>query len=318
MEQEIDRMMLLRKLCIISFIVICVIVVGIVGALIVMNTGDYSGNNSDFARIKDYGNVTTKTVDFEKCDTLYFFSETENRERTLFEDKIPKLKIVNSDKYCVEITAGEALLDRLDIEQKESGLIITFREDCYNDIRNGKKQYKGLYVDTDIFEVTVYAPISVLISSAEFDLDFDTPKTEMLAISVSGEIRKGSVYNIDANTLYCALNGASTVKMSGQVKNVSQFKVRHNSKIDAMDLKTPVVYTSSTSQLFGLSYIKGETFSDYSIMTLGFFATVGMVVLLAVCVGAFIVLRKMFVKQRNEIDQFIEKVETEGNFLIKE
>ena len=318
MDQEIDRMMFFRKLSIISFVLICVVAALIAAFLIVMSFGDYNGANSAFARIEDYGKIGTKTVNFEKCDTLYFFSEMDNGERTLFEDEIPKLKIVNSDKNCIEITAGESLLEKLRVEQKGDALSVSFDEDCYNSVNSSKVEYKGLYVETKTFEVTVYAPVKGLISSAEFDLDFEAPKTDKLIISVIGEVRKGSIYNIDTNILYCELNGASNVNVSGRVESVSQFKVRHNSKIDALGLSTPTVYTSSASQVFGLSYIKGENFSDYSFMSLGFFITIGLVTSLIVCICAFSIFRAKFVKQRKELDLYIENVETEGNFLVKE
>ena len=98
MGEEIDRMMLMRRLFIIFLVVLCVLVATVVILLITMGSGDYGGSNSDFNVVDDYGEVVKETVSLEKSDTLYFFSERYKSQRTLFLDATPSLKIVNSDK----------------------------------------------------------------------------------------------------------------------------------------------------------------------------------------------------------------------------
>lgn len=317
MDREIDRMMLLRKLSIIFSLVFLAVVAATVVLLVIVGTGDYSGGNWDFAEIEDYGAVGKKTVNFEKSDTLWFFYEGNRSERTLFLDEIPNLKIVNSDKFYLEVTAPEGLLDKLVVKNTDEALVVTFEEEYYNAIKDYPKIYNGLYVNCDVFDVVVYAPISRLYSSAEYNLDFDTPKTDLLAIVTIGEIREGNVYNVDARSLYCQLNGSSNVELSGKVAEASHLEVWHNSKIDADNLQIENVSTTVQSMIFGFSYVSGETFSAYNFVCWGTVITFGIVFALVLSAFLAVFLRILHEKQRKEIDKKIEMIEAEGNFLNK-
>ncbi len=317
MDTEIDRMMFLRRISIIFFVAVCFVVISIAVLLIIMGGGDYGGANSDFAELDGYGEAVTQKIEVESFDTLYFFAEEIRSERTLFTDAIPNLKIVNSDKYYLEITSSQGLIDKLRIENEDNYLTFAFKEECYGNAKGTNRIYKGLYVDCDVFDVTVYAPVSVLLSSAEINLDFDAPKTETLGIVVGGEVREGKVYNIDTEILVCTLNGASDVELSGCAQKGAQLEAKHNSKIDGDDLITPYVKTGVSCQIFGYSYIDGNGFSDYPLLDMGFLITHGIIFLLIISVCGFVMFKYKFEKQKSNIDRFINMVETEGNFLIK-
>ena len=315
MDEKIDRMMLYRRICIIFFVAFCVMLTIIATLLIVMSTSDYRGGNSDFATIEDYGEAVTQKIELEKINTLYFFAEQIARERTLFTDEIPNLKIINSDKYYMEITASRSLADKLSVKNENEKLTISFEEKYYNYVTSGGKEYKGLYVDCDIFDVTVYAPITTLISSAEINLDFDAPKTETLGIAVTGEVREGKIYNIDVEALVCSFSGASTVELIGKAHTGAQLEARHNTKIEGDELITPYASTSVMCQIFGYSYIDGSSFSDYPFIDMGFLITHAVMGLLLLAAIGFVLFNYLLQKQRKELDGLIEKIEKEGNFL---
>ena len=315
MDVEIDRMMLLRRISIICLIVL-VVAVGVIAATVVlMSTGDYSGANSDFAEIEDYGAAVTKRLKIEKCEYMYFFSEELGGRRTLFTDEIPNLKIVNSDKYLVEVKASQGLIDKLDVSVKDNALMFTFKEEIYNVITRGSSQYKGLYIDCDAFDVTVYAPISRLASSSEINLDFDVAAADLVAIIVSGEVRSGKIYNVNSETLVCSMSGESDIEVSGKVRKTAHFEAFHSSEIDAENLITPKTTATVSSQLFAFSYVDGYEFFESSITSMGFLITVALVLFLIAIAVAYAIFQIKFLKQKKELDLYIEKVETEGKFL---
>lgn len=317
MEKEIDRMMLFRRLSIIFAVVFLVTIAAMVALFIVMGMGDYGGANSDFAVIDDYGEVSTKTVKFEKSNALWFFYEGNRSERTLFLDEVPNLKIVNSEEYYLEVKAPKGLLDKLVVKNTEEGLLMTFGEKYYNAVQSGEKLYYGLYVNCDVFEVVVHAPINRLYSSAEFNLDYDTPKTDLLAIVVGGEVREGKVYNVDATNFLCQLSGASTVEMAGKVSGEIYFEVWHDSKIHAEGLQVndERITTAVQSKIFGFSYISGSTFSAYNLLSWGTMITSIIVFSMFASVFLAILFKILMAKQKKEIDKEIEILEKEANFL---
>ena len=317
MSEEIDRMMFLRRLCIIFFLILCVLIATTVIIFVVMGSGDYGGENSDFAVVDDYGDIVKKNIDFEKSGTLYFFSEKYKSERTLFLDETPNLKIVNSDKYYLEVSAPNGLIDRLSVEMVEGCLVISFDESLYNTINTERGKYRGLYVNCEVFDVTVYAPINKLYTSAELTLDYEAPKADIMIIDVIGEVVEGRVYNVDARQLVCRLMGASTLEIAGKTTESTHLEAWHNSKILADELKAINISTSVQTQIFGFSYVSGEEFFAYNFIDMGPIITVGLVISMIAAAFLTVLFRVKFVKQRAEIDNFIEKVETEGNFLIK-
>lgn len=317
MGEEIDRMMLLRRLSMIFFAVFLLLVIAAVTILIVMGSGDYGGGNSEFAEIEDYGETVKKSVEFEKSSSLYFFSEIYKDERTLFLDEAPNLKIVNSDRYCLEVKAPKGLVDKLRVEMVNGCLVISFDEGMYNEVKKDNVAYKGLYVSCDMFDVTVYAPVERLYTSAELRLDYEGTKCDTMVIDVIGEIIEGRVYNVDARRLSCRLMGASSLEISGKASEKSHLEVWHNSKIYADELKSLEVTTSVQTQIFGFSYVNGEDFFAFNIADMGVAITVALIILIIASAVLAIFFRVKFTKQRKELDDYIEKVETEGNFLIK-
>ncbi len=317
MGEEIDRMMRSRRLSIIFFAVFCLLIIAVVTILIVMGSGDYDGSNSDFAVVDDYGEIVKKSIKFEKSGTLYFFSEIYKAERTLFLDEAPSLKIVNSDKYSLEVTAPAELLDKLCVEMVEGCLVVSFDESMYNEVKRDNGAYKGLYVNCDVFDVTVYAPVERLYTSAELRLDYEGTKSDSMVIDVIGEVIEGRVYNVDTNRLSCRLMGASTLEISGKASEWAHMETWHNSKIYAEELKAPEVTTAVQTQIFGFSYVSGEDLFACNLMDMGVVIT--MVLIISVAASAFLTVffGIKFVKQRKELDDYIEKVEAEGNFLIK-
>lgn len=315
MGEEIDRMMRLKRLTIIFLIAFLVIVAGIICVTVIMGTGDYSGANSDFAELEAYDQSEAREYSLNKFDTLLFFSEAKNNERTLFLDEVPNVKIVNSHKYVVKITTNKSLFEKLNVTIEDEMLSIGFDSKFYNEIERNGRKYGGLYVDCSVFDVTVYAPISTIHSNAEFNLDFEAPKTKTLGIVIGGEIREGKVHNIDTDTLVCSLSGASNVELFGKVSGTSQLEVWHDSKINAEGLKTNTVITNTSCQIFGFSSIVGQDFSDYSFTDMGFLLSVGSVLVAFVAAGLTILFYIKYRKTKKEIDLYIEKVETEGKFL---
>ena len=317
MGEEIDRMMLLRKISIIFFIIFCLFVASVVIILVTMGSGDYGGSNSSFAVVDDYGEPVTKSINFEKSDALYFFSERYKSERTLFLDETPSLKIVNSDKYSIEITAPKGLADKLCVEMVEGCVVVSFNQEMYKNVKGESSTYKGLYVNCDVFDVTVYAPISSLYTSAELTLDYEAPVSDTMEIDVIGEIIEGSIHGINTKKLTCRVMGASTLELLGKVTETAHLEVWHNSKIHATELETFEVSTSVQTQIFGLSYISGDGYTAYNLSDMGTLITWGLVLALIATLFLTVFFRIKFVKQRKELDDFIDKVETEGNFLIK-
>ena len=210
----------------------------------------------------------------------------------------------------------QTLIDKLVVKNTDKGLVVTFEDKYFNEVSRGEHNtYKGLYVNCDIFDVVVYAPISKLYSSAEFNLDFDTPKSELLAVVIGGEIREGRIYNVDAKNLICQLCGESTVELFGKVSNSGHFEVWHNSKIYAEELSVPNATTSVQSQIFGFSYVSGSTFSSYNITNLGSLITIGIMFALTVSLALTVLFSIMFVKKKQHVDEMIVQHKNEIKIL---
>ena len=126
MERRVRGMLRLRLFSIISLVVFCILLVMIGVITIIMNTGDYTGHNNDFADMKATQDVGSKSFTFGSFDTILFFSQDLRKERTLFTNEIPKLTIVNSNKYSIEVRANRDLLDKLDVFTEKNSLHFGF------------------------------------------------------------------------------------------------------------------------------------------------------------------------------------------------
>lgn len=328
MRREFERMMRLRFFSILCCIALVLSLVGIVAMSVIITTGDYSGVNSDFAEIVDTGSPETKEYSFEKFECLYFFSENYKKQRTLFTDKVPHLKIVNSDKYSVEVTASPTLLEKLDIQIIENSLVFTFDNKYYQDVIRDARAYRGLFVECDCFEVTIYAPISQLVTDAEITLDYQAPKADTFVVRINGEVREARIYDIDCGYLSASFCGMSNATLEGKVYNKTEIVARHNSKIEAENLKCERVSASVTCQLFGFSYINYKLTREYedgriatrelrvdSRRESGFVVTIILIFLPVLFGTLFVILRIKFFRQKKAIDEYIEKAKSEEKYL---
>ena len=319
MGEEIDRMIESKRRAIFFFVLLLISIAIIIVALVVMGSGDYSGSNDEFAHIKAYGEVQTRRYDISDSDALLFFFDEHKEERTLFLEAIPNLKIVNSDKYYVEVTTNKDLFDILEVGSSEKMLSFDFKSECYNHVTEAKSSYeKGLYVECSAFDVTVYAPVSQVFTSAEIVLDYQAPKAELIRIYVIGELQESRVYDIDAEYLNCLVCGETDLTISGNVSKEAAISAYHNSKVDAESLNVPLAYTYATSQLFGYSSISGNGYSDSSFISLGYALTWFLVLLPLALAGVFTLFFVKFIKRKRSIDAFIARVEAEGNFVVDE
>lgn len=214
--------------------------------------------------------IVTQQFEFSKFEKLYFLNDidplTSFSKKTKILGATPKLQIINSNEYRVEIKANADVFDVLKIATSDSlndnrnTLIITFSDECYVPVHTDDIDYDydtGLYVDFDVFEVTVYAPISALSVNSEVILDYQAPKCEKMGVYFSYEGTKANIYNIDTEdfTLYCS--GTSDITLSGNVMGESTISIWHETKVNANDLNTGTKdFDISSSVLFGLSYIK--------------------------------------------------------------
>lgn len=214
--------------------------------------------------------IVTHQFEFSKFEKLYFLNDidplTSFSKKTRMLGATPKLQIINSDEYRVEIKANADVFDSLKIATSDSSnderstLIITFSDDCYVPVHTDDTSYDydtGLYIDFDVFEVTVYAPISSLSVDSEVILDYQAPMCEKMYVDFSYEGTTANIYDINTEdfTLYCS--GTSDITLSGKVKGESRISVWHETKVNANDFDTDTKdFYVSSSVLFGLSYIK--------------------------------------------------------------
>ena len=315
MRREFERMMRLRFFSIVCCIALVLSLVGIVAMSVIITTGDYSGVNSDFAEIVDTGSPESKEYNLEKFENVYFFSENYRKQRTLFTSKVPHLKIVNSDRYAVEIKARQTLLEKLDVQVIENSLVVTFENKYYEDVVREGRTYRGLFVECEGFEVTVYAPVSQLTTDAEITLDYQTPKASSIVARINGEVREARIYDIDCDYLSASFCGMSNVTLEGKVQSKADIVARHNSKVDAQGLQCKNVRSDVTCQLFGFSYIKNPYGGAHSFFESGFVVTIILILLPVVFGSLFVILRIKFFKQKKEIDEYIEKAKAEEKYL---
>lgn len=307
MRREVERMMRLRLISIIFGVLLCIVLAVIVGFVVFMNTGDYSGINGDFGKIEGTQKAETVKYDLPEFNKVAFFSELYRSERTLFRQAVPNLKIINSNKYCVEVNANKDLLDKLEVTVVDTTLCVTFKPDLYNDIERNNKVYKGLFVDCDTFDVTIYAPVASFHTSAEIELDYEAPKTDNLWVVVSGEIIKGKIYHVDSQSASFSFNGSSDVEIQGKVSKGSQIVARHNSRVDATELSTPSLAMRTTAQVFGLSIIKYADGREFPVFDAGVILSVIFILSTVVFAFLFILYRVKFFRQKDKIDKYVEE-----------
>ena len=313
MKKKVRAMLRTRILAIVCIVTFCVFLIVTAGILIIMSSSDYRGKNRDFAKMSVTAEAQTKSFDFEEFQSLLFFSESFRNERCLFTNQIPSLKIVNSDKYKVEVTANGELIDKLDLQVNDKALCFTFMpENFSNVVANGRK-YKGLYVDCSVFDVTVYAPISQLRSHAEFNLDFQAPNAESVTLLVDGEIRNGKIYDVKSSYFGINTCGNSNITVSGNVDDAIELISHHNSKIDVTNLNGPITYMASYCQFFGISYIKHSSGTFLPFTNMGFLLSAFILFVLLISLVGFAVFLILFFRLKSKVDMLIEEYERNPN-----
>lgn len=260
----------MRKFETIVFSVLLVISLSILGFLYVVTTAD-DGIDPEYAVEKFEGEIETKDFVFDAFNTLYFLYDrdpiTDFTKKTKILGATPKLKIVDSEDYRVEITTHSDAFDKLKISthKKEDDtdnnrLIITFTDDCYVPVHVDDTSYDydtGLYVDFDRFEVVVYAPISRLMVDSALILDYQAPKCEEMYVNFSYEGTEAYIYNVNTDKLKLYCGGTSNITLSGKVHGLTEISIWHNTKVDATNLKTERKSFYVTSALFNqFSYVK--------------------------------------------------------------
>ena len=316
MDEEIDRMIESKRRAIFFLVLFVVAIAVIITLLVVMGTGDYGGGNDEFSQLEARGEVKTKRYDVADFKALCFFYDGVRGERTLFLDSVPNLKIVNSDKYYIEVKTNQELLDILEVLNIDTVLSLGFQTSYYKVVESSTDNYnKGLYVNCDTFEVTVYAPVSQLYTSAEITLDYEAPVTDLMKIHVIGEVQNGKVYGIDAEKLECRLSGSSNVTLSGKVSGNATLVAYHDSTIDAEQLYVSTASTITSSQIFGFSAVYGNGYSETSFISVGSmfsFLLVAFPTLSAAFCALFFV---KFLKRKKQIDGVIEMLEQNEGFF---
>lgn len=316
MDEEIDRMIESKRRAI-FFLVLFIVAIGvIVTLLIIMGSGDYGGGNDEFSQLEAHGEVQTKRYDVASFNALCFFYDGVRGERALFLDTLPSLKIVNSDKYYVEIKTNSELLDKLEVLRIENALSIGFQTSYYKVVESSTDNYdKGLYVSCDVFEVTVYAPVSQLYTSAEITLDYQAPATDLMKIHIIGEVQNGRVYDIDAEKLECRVSGGTNIELVGKVSGNATLAAYHDSIIEAEQLYVSTASTVTSSQIFGFSAVYGNGYSETSFISVGsmfsFLLVAFPTAMAALCVLFFI----KYLKRKKQIDGVIEMLEQQEGFF---
>ncbi len=318
MDEKIDKMIEYRRRAILFLVLLIVSMAIIVVTLIVMSSGDYSGSNDEFSVYEASGEVVTKSYDVESFEILKFFYDDFREERTLFTEAIPNVKIVDSDKLRVDVRANSDLLEILEVVNEEDVLGLNFQTEYYQEVSDSSKSYKrGLYVDCDAFDVTIYAPVSQFYSSAEINLDFQGTETKFMRVVVVGEIREGRIYNVDAKHFELLACGATTVEVSGKVGNAASISVYHNSKVDATKLFASNVFVNATSQIFGFSWIDGDGFSTSSAFSLGYIITWCYVLLPLLFAALFTLFLVKHLKLKHHIDVVIAKIKAKAGATLQ-
>lgn len=264
----------MRKVLLVIFVILFILSSGIMtGTYFMMSKLNEDEDKIDpqYAMAVFERNVETREFQFDAFDKLYFLNDndpnTSFSKKTRMLGSTPNLKIVNSDEYRVEVTTHADMFDKLKIELEEnpstSGgvrLIVTFSDDCYVPVYVDDVSYDydtGLYVSFDTFEVTVYAPISVLCVDSKIQLDYEAPKCDEMYIDFSFEGTEASIHHIDTNDLELYCSGTSNLKLSGEVHGKSKMMIFHDTKVDANELISKKNDFDISSSLFDqFSYIK--------------------------------------------------------------
>lgn len=230
----------------------------------------FSGDNhldEEYAVLTANDTVVIQTYPIDHCDSIYFFADTQGK-RTLFIKEIPNVKIVNDEEYYLELTTNKSIHDAMAISDKDGILVIDIQDTYYNRVHedNSSNDYDyGLYVDCTVFDITIHAPISVFLTNTQNVLDFDVASAVSTFIDFSFEGTQANIYNIDTQDLTFYCSGSSDVSLRGSVSDEALIKIWHNTHVDATELITNQTETFVSNEAFGISYIRLDDSTKYSL-----------------------------------------------------
>ncbi|MBQ8146065.1 MAG: DUF2807 domain-containing protein [Clostridia bacterium] len=256
------------KLVIVS---ICLAISSLISALyiaivvkIIINDRNISVD-PEYAMYVANGEVVTKKYDIENGDTLRFFSDFEGR-RTLFNNAVPSLKIINDTESYVEVTSNSEFHDAVDISSDEGTITVKCLDSLYNKVHEDDPEYDydyGLYVDCTELEIVVHSPISSLYTHTNLNLDFDVAKADEVMIHFSFEGVNGTIRNIDAENLNLYCSGTSKLELDGNVRNTAKIMLWHNSHINARKLSVNQFDVDVSRAIGGFSYLACEKWYQF-------------------------------------------------------
>lgn len=229
--------------------------------VIELNSGTYDGRNEEYYHVYAQAGIETREYGIQNCDSLELFYGKQRENKVLFLEELPFLKIVNSNEYKMKITSNSDILDMLGVNTQDGVISITLENDLTS--------FKGYYVHSDKFEVTVYAPIVTVATALELNAEYDVPKADTVNMLFSGELVKGKIYNVDVNRLYGVFCGSSRATIEGNVTSLTDIGAAHNSKIDASGLNTALRNATLSNQLFGLSSVEWADDIDIDLISKG-------------------------------------------------
>lgn len=238
--------------------------------------------DTEYAILTATDEVITKSYPIDHCDSLWFFhaSYSNGNKRTEFINAIPSIKIINDEKYYIELCTNNSIHDVISITAEDGILDIDLQDNCYNRVHEEDTSYdydSGLYVDCTAFDITVHAPINIFRTDTQTILDFDAAKADKTVVHFSFAGTQANIYNIDTTDLSFYCSGSSNVTLSGSASGKSTFMVWHNTRVDATGLSADFEDVFVSNQPLGVSYIKHDNITEFNPFDLGSILSVALI-----------------------------------------
>lgn len=225
--------------------------------------------DAEYAILTANNEVTTEIYPIDPCDSLWFFhaNSSNGNKRTVFINAIPDIRIINDEKYYIELNTNKVIHDVISISVEDRILNIDLQDNCYNSVYEEDSSYdydSGLYVDCTAFNITIHAPINDFRTNTQTILDFDVVKANKVFLHFSYEGTQADIHNIDTKnlTLYCS--GSSNVFLSGSVSDQTTIKIWHDTRVDANELHADFSDNYISNYPFGISYIKHDGITEFN------------------------------------------------------
>lgn len=236
----------------------------------------------EYAVLTANDEIITQSSPIDHCDSLWFFYAcySNGNKRTEFINAIPEIKIINDEKYYVELTTNKSIQDVISISIEDNILDIDLQDNCYKRVHEEDSSYdydSGLYVDCTVFDITIHAPISSFRTNTQTVLDFDVAKSDKTTIDFSFEGTQANIYNIDTKNLWFNCSGSSDVTLNGSVSFEASLMVWHDTRVDATELKADFSDNYVSNYPFGISYIKHDGIIEFNPFDLGSVLTVALI-----------------------------------------